>query len=338
MAPARLSALELLLWGAAAVAVAVLPLALSIFSVVQITVFLIFCLLAVSLDLAWGLAGLLSFGQTAFFGIGGYVYAIVSMNGARTLASLVAAVGAGGVAAGALGYVAFYGRLSAMFLAVMTLTVTLILLQVMGSTADPSYHIGVVALGGYNGMTNIPSLAFDPPLVSARALDPIGFFWTVGGLLITTVVLGRLLMIAPFGRVLVAIGENEQRVELLGYDVRWRKLAIFSLSGAIAGLAGALFSSWGSFINPEVFSLAQSAQVVIWVLVGGRGSLYGAIVGALVVQAMTQYLGSIGTAYTTLALGSILVVFVLLMPRGLLPAIVRGVTARIVAADGIRQR
>ena len=338
MASARLSALELLLWGAAAVAVAVLPSVLSIFSVVQITVFLIFCLLAVSLDLAWGLAGLLSFGQTAFFGIGGYVYAIIGMNNATTLIALVAAAGAAGVVAGALGYVAFYGRLSAMFLAVMTLTVTLILLQVMGSTADPSYHIGVAILGGYNGMTNIPSLALDPPFVSAGALGPIGFFWTVSGLLIGVVVLGRLLMIAPFGRVLVAIGENEQRVELLGYDVRWRKLAIFSLSGAVAGLAGALFSSWGSFINPEVFSLAQSAQVVIWVLVGGRGSLYGAIVGALLVQALTQYLGSIGTAYTTLALGSILVVFVLLLRRGLLPTIVRGVTARIAVGDGVRQR
>lgn len=325
MAWARLSTLELLLWGAAAVTVAALPTILSIFNVVQITAFLIFCLLAVSLDLAWGLAGLLSFGQTAFFGIGGYAYAIISMNGATTLGALAAAGVAAGVAAGALGYIAFYGRLSAMFLAVMTLTVTLILLQVMGSTADPSYHIGAAALGGYNGMTNIPSLALDPPFVAAaRALGPTGFFWTVSGLLIGAVVLGRLLMIAPFGRVLAAIGENEQRVELLGYDVRWRKLAIFALSGAVAGLAGALFASWGSFINPEVFSLAQSAQVVIWVLVGGRGSLYGAIVGALLVQAMTQYLGSIGTAYTTLALGSLLVGFVLLLRHGLLPAIARG--------------
>src|SRR5262249_60954856 len=85
-------------------------------------------------------------------------------------------------------------------------------------------------------------------------------------------------------------------VELLGYDARRRKLLTFSLSGAVAGLAGALFASWGNFINPEVFSLAQSAQVVIWVLVGGRGWLYGAVIGALLVQALTQYLGSIGTA------------------------------------------
>ena len=108
---------------------------------------------------------------------------------------------------------------------------------------------------------------------------------------------------------------------------------IFALSGAIAGLAGALFASWGGFINPEVFSLAQSAQVVIWVLVGGRGSLYGAAIGAFLVQAMTQYLGSIGTAYTTLVLGALLVLFVLVMPNGLLPTFLRGLSS-----IGIRHR
>jgi len=314
MAPTRLSVVELLLWIAAAIGVAVLPMVLSIFQVVQITVFLIFCLLAVSLDLSWGLAGLLSFGQAAFFGIGGYSYAIIGINGTMTSAATLAAAAAGAAAAAMIGYIAFYGRLSAIFLAVMTLTITLILLQVMGSTADPSYRVGSAVIGGYNGMTNIPSLV----------LDPRGFFWIVGGLVLGVVVTGRLLMMAPFGRVIAAIRENEQRVELLGYDARWRKLLTFSLSGAVAGLAGALFASWGNFINPEVFSLAQSAQVVIWVLVGGRGWLYGAVIGALLVQALTQYLGSIGTAYTSLALGGLLVAFVLLLRNGLLPALSRG--------------
>jgi ABC-type branched-subunit amino acid transport system permease subunit len=323
MAPVRLSALEPLLWAAGAVVLAVAPFALSTFQVVQITVFLIFCLLAVSLDLSWGLAGLLSFGQGAFFGLGGYVYAILCANDETPGAALAAGTVAGGVVAGLLGYIAFYGRLSAMFLAVTTLVVTLILLQVLGSTADPSYHIGAAVLGGYNGMTNIP------PLLP----EPTPFFWMAGGLLFLLIVSGRLLMAAPFGRVLAAIRENERRVELLGYDARWHKLVIFALSGAIAGLAGALFASWGGFINPEVFSLAQSAQVVIWVLVGGRGSLYGAAIGAFLVQAMTQYLGSIGTAYTTLVLGALLVLFVLVMPNGLLPTFLRGLSS-----IGIRHR
>lgn len=323
MAATRLNRLEPCVWGAAAVAVAILPMLLSIYNVVQLTVFLVFCLLAVSLDLAWGLAGLLSFGQAAFFGIGGYAYAIVAANGATTLEALLAAVVAAACAASIVGYVAFYGRVSAMFFAVMTLTVTLILLQVMGSTAGPAYRIGAAVLGGYNGMTSIPGLALGAPL------GPTGFFWTVGGLLVATLVLGRLLMVGHFGRVLASIRDNEQRTELLGYDVRWRKLAIFALSGGVAGLAGVLFASWGSFINPEVFSLSQSAEVVIWVLVGGRGLLYGAIIGALLVQAMTQYLGSMGSTYTTLALGALLVAFVLLLGEGLLPALRRALFASL---------
>ncbi len=98
MAPVRLSALEPLLWAAGAVVLAVVPFALSTFQVVQITVFLIFCLLAVSLDLSWGLAGLLSFGQAAFFGLGGYAYAILCANDETPGAALAAGAVAGGVA------------------------------------------------------------------------------------------------------------------------------------------------------------------------------------------------------------------------------------------------
>ena len=323
MAAARLNRMEPLVWALALLATALLPLALSAYTVVQLTVFLIFCILAVSLDLAWGVAGLLSFGQAAFFGIGGYVYGILGLNDLSTLAALGAAIAAGGVVAATIGYVAFYGRVSTMFFAVMTLTITLILLEVMGSTADPTYRFGEAPLGGYNGMTNIPSLALDLPPLAPVPIGAVGFFRVVAGALIAVVVLGRLVMVASFGRVVATIRENEQRTELLGYDVRWRKLVVFAVSGALAGFSGALFASWGSFINPEVFSLTQSAQVVIWVLVGGRGLLYGAVLGALLVQAMTQYLGAIGTAYTTLALGSLLVLFVLLLREGLLPAIGR---------------
>ncbi len=323
MAPAGLSRAEFAIWLAAVVAVVGLPLLLPIFSVVQLTVFLIFCLLAVSLDLAWGLAGLLSFGHAAFFGVGGYAYGILALNGLATPAALLAGGVAGALLAGILGYVAFYGRVSTIFLAVMTLTVTLILLQVMGSTADPSYRIGAAVLGGYNGMTNIPSLALAAPFLPTIELGPAGFFRLVGGLLIVVVALGRLLTFAPFGRILATIRENEQRTELLGYDVRWRKLAIFAASGGVAGLAGGLFASWGSFVNPEVFSLGQSAQVVIWVLVGGRGLLYGAVVGALLVQALTQYLGAIGTAYTAFVLGLLMVAFVLALREGLVPTLLR---------------
>ena len=117
--------------------------------------------------------------------------------------------------------------------------------------------------------------------------------------------------------------QNEQRAELLGFDIRWRKTAIFTFAGAIAGLAGGLFAAWGNFINPEVFSLPQAALVVIWVLVGGRGTLYGAVLGAVAVQLLSSYLGSAGSTYTTLLLGSALLVIVLFFKEGLPPALWR---------------
>ena len=319
------------LWAVAVVVVAALPAVLSPFQIVQLTVFMIYSLLALSLDLIWGFGGILSFGQAAFFGVGGYVYGIVGINsGSTTLALIAGVAGAAGLAA-LLGYFTFYGRVGSMYFAVITLTVTLILHQVMGTTADPRYAVGQARLGGYNGMTNIPSLALEVPGRAPLTLDPVQLFYVVGGLLLLVLALTRALVRGSFGRVLAAIREDELRTELLGYDPRWRKLVTFAISGSIAGLAGGLFAGWGNFMNPQVFSMFQSALVVIWVMVGGRSTLYGAVVGTLVVQSLTNYLGTASVTYTTVALGTALVVIVLLFPRGLVPAIegaVRRVSGR----------
>jgi branched-chain amino acid transport system permease protein len=315
-----MSRLELVGWAAAALLLAGLPHVLSLFQTIQLTVFVIFALLALSLDLIWGVAGILSFGQAALFGIGGYAYGVVGIDLGMTPLGLAAGMLGAGVVAALIGYVAFYGRVGPMYLAVVTLTVTLILYQVMGSTADPRYAIGEARLGGYNGMTNIPSLA-----LAGGALGPVEFFYVVGALLYLALVTCVALTRSSFGRTLQGIRENEFRMELLGYDVRWRKLLAFIISAALAGLAGGLFASWGNFINPEVFSLPQAALVVIWVLVGGRGALWGAILGTIVVQYLTGVLGGAGSTYTAIVLGGVLVVIVLLFPRGLTPALTEGI-------------
>lgn len=308
-------------WAVAVLALAALPLVLSLFQVVRLTVFMIFCLLALSLDLIWGFGGILSFGQAAFFGVGGYAYGVVGINTGVTALALVTGAVAAAVLAALLGYFTFYGRVGAMYFAVITLTVTLILHQVMGSTADPRYAVGGARLGGYNGMTNIPSLALELPGRPPFLLDPVPLFYAVAALLVAILAGGAALVRSRFGRVLAAIREDEHRTELLGYDVRWRKLVVFVLSGAVAGLAGGLFAGWGNFVNPQVFSLSQSALVVIWVMVGGRGTLYGAIAGAFAVQLLTSYLGAASVTYTSVALGVILIAIVLLFPRGLLPGV-----------------
>jgi branched-chain amino acid transport system permease protein len=314
---------EIAAFGLAALLIALLPLLVGPFRIVQLTVFLIYGMLALSLDLIWGVAGILSFGQAALFGIGGYVYGIVAVNTGLPLLGLVAGMGMAAGVAAVLGYVSFYGRVAPMFFAVITLIVALILYQVMGSTADPRYAIGAARLGGYNGMTMIPTPGGELPFLSGAPLTPSGLLYLVGGLLLGVLAFCIMLARSSFGRILQGIRENEQRAELLGFDIRWRKTAVFTIAGAIAGLAGGLFAAWGNFINPEVFSLPQAALVVIWVLVGGRGTLYGAILGALAVQSLSSYLGAAGSAYTTLLLGTALLTIVLFFKEGLGPALWR---------------
>lgn len=304
-----------------AAVVAALPSMLELFETAQLSVILVFGLLALSLDLVWGLGGLMSFGQAALFGVGAYAYGVVAINVDFTIGALLAGVAAAALLAAALGYATFYGRLASIYFSVVTLTVTLILYQVTGHTAGPEYAIGKALIGGYNGMTNIPSLGFDFPGHGGNPLDPEPFFRVCGWALVGALMLCRVIAVSHFGRTLVAMRENERRVELTGYDTRWRKVAAFALSGALAGLAGGLFASWGNFVNPEVFSLPQSALVVIWVLVGGRGTLYGAVVGGIVVEYLTTSLGQVGSQYTTLAMGLVMVAMVLLFPRGLAPTL-----------------
>jgi ABC-type branched-subunit amino acid transport system permease subunit len=141
----------------------------------------------------------------------------------------------------------------------------------------------------------------------------------------------RLLLASRFGRIIVGIRENERRAELLGYDPRAYKLATFTIGAALAGLAGCLFANWGAFVSPTVFGLAQSAQIIIWVIVGGRGTLIGPIVGCIGIQWLSAALGanqpSGSNAWAALLsnvpliLGIILVAFVLLVPKGLVPTL-----------------
>ena len=172
-------------------------------------------------------------------------------------------------------------------------------------------------------MTMIPTPGGELPFLSGAPLSPSGLLYLVGGLLLAVLAFCIALTRSSFGRILQGIRENEQRAELLGFDIRWRKTAIFTIAGAIAGLAGGLFAAWGNFINPEVFSLPQAALVVIWVLVGGRGTLYGAVLGAVAVQFLSSYLGAAGSTYTTLLLGTALLVIVLFFKEGLAPALWR---------------
>ena len=322
--------LGLVVAAVAGIAVLVLtPIWFDLDTVLNITVYMIMAVLALSLALVWGACGILCFGQSAFFGLGAYTYAIAMINIGESTAPLILSIAVPAIFAALLGYFMFYGRISDVYLGVITLTVTLILFSSVNSTAGPEFHIGAARLGGFNGIPGIPPL--NMPFLKDWPIDLEGMFYLSTGSLIVAYFGLRALLASRFGRMIVGIRENERRAELLGYDPRAYKLATFTIGAALAGYAGCLFANWGAFVSPTIFGLAQSAQIIIWVIVGGRGTLIGPILGCVGIQWLTAALGAnaptgggglaalLGNA--PLILGAILVAFVLLVPKGLVPTL-----------------
>ncbi len=296
------------------------------YHLLQLTVFAAMAVYALSQGFVWGYAGVMSFGQAAFFGLGGYAYAITAlMMGDSTLAIGLAMV-VPMLFAALLGYFMFYGRISDAYVGVITLTVTVILFQLVNATSGGQYRIGDVELGGFNGIPAVP--AFNLPGAS-DTLGPEGMWYAAMGCVILVYLLLRAIIASRFGRVVIAIRENETRARLLGYDANLVKLAAFTVAAGVAGLAGCLFAAWGGFISPTVFSLTNSAEVIIFVLVGGLGTLVGPMLGAVLIQWLINTAGGQGVVDANLGLGLILVAFVLLIPQGVVP-VVRGLFERVV--------
>jgi branched-chain amino acid transport system permease protein len=286
------------------------------------TSWVIFGLLGLSLDIVWGKGGILSFGQTALYGIGGYFAGIVAINFAPLTGNTLiwtlpvgALTGAG--AAILIGFFVFFSRMGPLQTTIVTYTLTLILWTGAVSFAA---RIGDAVVGGDNGMSNIPMMTAGFG-AGAEPLDPAGMFVTVV-LVATAVYLAAAWVLRqPFGLIVACIRQDDVKTELLGYDVRKQRLYLFALGGAVAGIAGALFGGWATYLNPNVFSVQQALLPPIYVLVGGRGSLFGAFIGALAVGGLSFWLGGgvIG-GQTTLVLGLALIVLVALAPGGLVGA------------------
>jgi ABC-type branched-subunit amino acid transport system permease subunit len=289
---------------------------LELFALINATVFVSLSVLALSLGLIWGFGGILCFGQTTFFGLGAYTYAVAAINFGDTTWAVLLALAVPTLVAAALGYLMFFGRISDVYMGVITLTVTLILFAFFNSTAGDQWTIGSAALGGFNGMPNTPPLNL--PGSPDTPLEPPQIFVVAVLSLVASYAIAKLVLLTRFGRVAAAIRENELRAELLGYDVRLHKLGLFALGGAMAGLAGILFANC-VFVSPTLFSLSYAGQVIIWVLVGGLGTLVGPVVGCILVQVATTYAGTLRNLDPNLVLGVMLMLAVFGMPKGLLP-------------------
>jgi branched-chain amino acid transport system permease protein len=318
----------------AAVAAVGLPSILELFELINATVFVSMALLALSLGLIWGYGGILCFGQTAFFGLGGYAYAVAAINFGDTTGAVPLALIAPTLFAAALGYLMFYGRISDVYMGVITLTTTLILFKFANSTAGEQWTIGRAPLGGFNGIPSTPPL--NMPFAPDQPLDPEAVFIISVACLAGAYAIAKLLLRTRFGRVAVAIRENEVRAELLGYDVRLHKLLLFSLGGLFAGLAGMLFANC-VFVSPTMFSLFYAGQAIIWVLVGGLGTLVGPVIGCILVQLLTTWAGTLPDVDANIVLGGVLMVAVLVLPKGLLPT-ARLLLGRLIERRGVERR
>lgn len=306
------------------------PFVAGLFSVIQMTVFLIWIFVALSLTLIWGYTGIFSFGQNAFFGIGGYLFAIVGGNliettGATNVA-ILGAVLAPAILAAFLGYFMFYGRVSGVYVAIVTLSVTLILELITSSTTGVT--LGSVDLGGYNGVNTVPNLTVGYG-EATFGFGPIPMYYLVVVLLVGLYLGLRYVLNGHTGYVLIAIREDEARTEMFGYDIRRLKLQVFTVSAGIAGLGGALYTAWGNFISPPVMGILAAALPLIWVTVGGRQTLLGAILGAFSLQYIdTTLASSVNSDYAVIVLGVIFVVAILVLPEGVIPQVMEFIHGR----------
>ena len=230
--------------------------------------------MALGLCLLWGYCGVLSFGQVAYFGIAGYVYGIIAGNlvgtGFGPIAGELGGLAACAVVAAVFGYFVFYARVQAWIVPILTLVLTLLLETFLGQTAGYQWRVGNVQLGGYNGMTGIPSFQ-----IGSLVFYGYAFYYFVLVAVVLCYFACRMVVNSHFGKVMLAIREDPLRAELLGYDIRARQLGVFVLASVLAGISGLFYVQWGNYITPSQVGLVSAALPVIWVAVGGRTSLPG---------------------------------------------------------------
>lgn len=281
--------------------------------------FAIWIFMALGLSLMWGYTGIMSFGQTAFFGIAGYSYGVISINtdaeAAMTLVSLLCGVGLAALVAAVLGYFMIYGRVSGVFFGIVTFATTLAVAAFMHQTAGPEWAIGKARFNGFNGMGGMPPLAlpwFGKPIY----LEGTALYYFVVLLLLLVYLALRLLVNGRFGNVLVAIREEPLRAELLGYDIRKYQLAAFVIGSALAGLSGGLYTAWGQFITPASMGLPAAAMPIVWVAFSGRSDLTATLVGTFAILLAFQTITVYSQQYALILMGVVLLGTVLFMPTG----------------------
>jgi len=274
---------------------------------------LVLGILALSLDFLWGKAGLPSFGHAAFFGLGGYIYGIITLHLDPAFASIVGVLAA--VVAGALvGLVLGLFLLRAGVRGALFLIVTVALTQISHQVATSWSSV----TGGDSGMIGIQPLGVGLFSKNFVLTDVLGQYYFV--LAVAVGLLGFVWWICRgrYGRILSAISNDEHRAQTLGINTTIQLTTALTVSTAIAALAGALYVSMAGFMVPDLIGLVLSIEVVMWVLVGSRGSLIGAFIGTFFVWRLSQEVSSFEPRLWPLIIGAFFIAMVFLFPGGLI--------------------
>lgn len=263
---------------------------------------LIWGIFAMSLDLLMGYAGMVSFGHSAFFGLGGYVAALALKQSAGPVAALLLPVLAAGLAGLVIGFLSI--RVSGVYFIMLTLAFS----QMFFAFAFQSSW-----LGAEDGIFGIPR----PSVPGLDLADGVSFHvYLVAVCAVAAVVLWRVVR-SPFGHVLRGVHENEARMEAIGYAVDRYKLIAFVVSGGVAGVAGSLYAQFNGQIPPDAFFWTTSGEALLMVIIGGTGTLGGAVLGAAAFI-LLQSLVSTYTERWMLILGVTFITFVLFAPGGII--------------------
>jgi len=297
---------------------ALLPLITSGYPIYILPQYMMFGLLAMSLGLIWGFAGILSFGQAAFFALGAYAMGFAMQQGLivnPAYAGLLLAMIVGGAVALFTGYFLFSAGVRATHFVLVTLALSIIVERLTVSQSQIT--------GGWNGMfVNRMSLSFGP-LGEISLFDDAAFYYFTLAVVVATYFLLFWIAVSRFGKVLVGIRENEDRIVSLGINPAIYKTGAFTLSGMIAGLAGALYGTQANFVSPSIAGVLFSTQVVVWVAIGGRNSLLGALLGGIGVAYLANLLSAATPDYWQLILGLIFMAVIVFFRGGVAGAIER---------------
>lgn len=267
---------------------------------------LIFAGLALSVDLLLGHTGLLSLGQALFFGFGAYVSALVLKHVAP---SFWAAIGITLVAALVVGLIAgiISIRARGVYFALITFGLAQVAFKVVFNTRE---------IGGSDGIIGIPQIRAEFGLFSVDTQSPAGFFLLTLAFMMLLYAGCAYLMQTPFGRILAAIRTNEPRVAFLGYAVWQAKLAAFVAAAVVAALSGSLYPMLRGLVSPELLAFQTSGNAVIMVVIGGVGTLAGALYGSVILTVLKSVIGTF-TEHHLILIGALFMLSVIFFPKGL---------------------